>query len=130
MDSHIEPVDTWGREPCGSLEFPTPAYAFGRGGGCAPRPSGTGRGIFEVQTSLIKLLLSYGPRFVFGEKEVKSYDSQTSSPAAAPSSTLKMAIPFQGDCLCRADGNLACAFLVHQPRMSGDLENSLRGHDV
>ena len=121
MDSHTEPVDTWGREPCESVELSTTSYVSGRGSRGAPRPSGTGRGIFEVQTSLINKLLSNGPRHQSEEKEENSYDEQKSSPAAAPSSSVKTAVAFQSN---RLDGNLDCTVVVSQPRLSGDLENS------
>lgn len=125
MDSHIELVDTWGLEPCESSKLSTSACAFGRGVGGAPRPSGAGRGIFEVQTSLNNSLLSYGPWHSAGEKEEQSHDKQISSPATAPSSSLTTPVPFQGNRSDWADGKLACTLLVLRPRVSGDLENSL-----
>lgn len=123
--TYAEPVRTWGLEPCESPVFSTNALVSGHGDRGAPRPSGIGRGIFEVQTSLNCFLRFNGRRHSVGGIEGDYYEYQRrSSPATAPPTTSDTTMAVQALGRARTVGNISCTFVVFRPRVSGDLENS------
>lgn len=84
MIAHAEPVTGWGLEPCGKRSFPITARVSARGG-AAPRPTGSGRGNSEVQTSLNRTPRTNGRRLPAGGFETGDQHERRPSPATAPS---------------------------------------------
>lgn len=84
MVAHDEPVNSRSLWLCGRLILPT-TTCVSAGGGCAPRPPGTGRGNPEVQTLRnFAFRLAYGRRQILaGVAERKATNELRPSHAAA-----------------------------------------------
>jgi hypothetical protein len=122
MLAHAEPVIGWGFEPCGKLSFPTTARVSGWGG-AVPRPTGTGRGSSEVQTSLNRTPRTNGRRHLAGGFENGDQHERRPSPATAPSPCSVLDHHLQDGGCSRAGGKPRCKMVV-ATRVVGDLGNS------
>jgi len=125
MVAHDEPVRSRGLWPCGRIILPT-TTCVSAGGGCAPRPPGTGRGTPEVQTFRnIAFKLAYGRRQIrVGVAERKATNELRPSHAAASAArTLAMAPSYEGN-YCGGSGGFVRETSL--PRMMDDLGTAVQ----
>lgn len=121
MIAHSEPVNSWGLEPCGRHSLLTTTCVSAGGG--APRPTGTGRGVSEVEMLLNSALnRAYGDRHLAGLAQWRALNEQRPSPEAAPPAawSFTLAPSLEGDHRDWPSSIVRMAFLS-SARISGDL---------